>query len=50
MDIERPNPKEDEVLIEVLHCGMYHNDIHQVSNDWDNTRYPSVPKIIPRIH
>jgi len=43
MDIKRPNTKEDEVLIEVMYCGVCHSDIHQVNNDWDNTRYPSVP-------
>jgi len=43
MDIERPNPKDDEVLIKVLYCGVCHSDIHQVNDDWNNTRYPSVP-------
>ncbi len=43
MDVERNNPKADEVLIEVLYSGVCHSDIHQVNNDWDNTRYPCVP-------
>jgi uncharacterized zinc-type alcohol dehydrogenase-like protein len=43
MDVERKNPKADEVLIEVLYCGVCHSDIHQANNDWDNTRYPCVP-------
>ncbi len=43
MDIERPAPLEDEVLIEVLYCGVCHSDIHQVHNDWHNTIYPCVP-------
>ncbi|MCL4163349.1 UNVERIFIED_CONTAM: hypothetical protein GTU68_015907, partial [Idotea baltica] len=33
----------DEVLIEVLYSGVCHSDIHQVANDWKNTRYPCVP-------
>lgn len=43
MDVERNQPTSDEVLIEVLYCGVCHSDIHQVNNDWDNTRYPCVP-------
>jgi len=43
MDVEREQPNADEVLIEVLYCGVCHSDIHQVNNDWDNTRYPCVP-------
>lgn len=43
MDIERHTPKEDEVLIEILYCGVCHSDIHQVENDWKNTIYPCVP-------
>ena len=43
MEVVRDNPKSDEVLIEVLYCGVCHSDIHQVNNDWHNTRYPCVP-------
>ena len=43
MDIQRHAPKRDEVLIEVLYCGVCHSDIHQVNNDWRNTIYPCVP-------
>lgn len=51
MDIERPMPKADEVLIDILYCGVCHSDLHQVRNDWDNTIYPCVPghEIIGRI-
>lgn len=43
MDIQREMPKEDEVLVEVLYCGVCHSDLHQVNNDWKNTIYPCVP-------
>ncbi|BAO55975.1 NAD(P)-dependent alcohol dehydrogenase [Nonlabens marinus] len=43
MDVERPMIKEDEVIIETLYSGVCHSDIHQVHNDWENTRYPCVP-------
>jgi alcohol dehydrogenase (NADP+) len=51
MDIERVRPAADEVLIEVLYCGVCHSDIHQVANDWKNTIYPCVPghEIIGRV-
>jgi uncharacterized zinc-type alcohol dehydrogenase-like protein len=43
MEVERRGPKPDEVMIEVLYCGVCHSDIHQVANDWKNTIYPCVP-------
>src|SRR3978361_474410 len=43
MEVEHNKPKADEVLIEVLYCGVCHSDIHQVENDWKNTIYPCVP-------
>ena len=43
MKFERQPPKEDELLIEVLYCGVCHSDVHQVNNDWKNTIYPCVP-------
>ena len=51
VDIERNKPGADEVLIEVLYCGVCHSDIHQVENDWKNTIYPCVPghEIIGRV-
>ncbi|MEO6313841.1 MAG: NAD(P)-dependent alcohol dehydrogenase [Chitinophagaceae bacterium] len=51
IDIERNPPGQDEVLIEVLYCGVCHSDVHQVANDWKNTIYPCVPghEIIGRV-
>ncbi len=51
MTVERNRPGADEVLIEVLYCGVCHSDIHQVANDWKNTIYPCVPghEIIGRV-
>ena len=51
MDIQRNKPGADEVLIEVLYCGICHSDIHQVANDWSNTIYPCVPghEVIGRV-
>ncbi|UKT65715.1 NAD(P)-dependent alcohol dehydrogenase [Pedobacter mucosus] len=43
MEFDRNEPKADEILIDVLFCGVCHSDIHQVNNDWKNTIYPCVP-------
>lgn len=43
MDINRNQPKADEVLIDILYCGVCHSDLHQVRNDWANTIYPCIP-------
>lgn len=48
---ERREILPDEVLIEILYCGVCHSDIHQVRNEWNSTRYPIVPghEIVGRI-
>ena len=43
MNVERETERSEELLIEVLYCGVCHSDIHQVANDWKNTIYPCVP-------
>jgi len=40
---EREEPRERDVQIQVLFCGVCHSDIHQVKNEWSNTVYPCVP-------
>ena len=42
-EFEREDPKPNEVLIDVLYCGVCHSDIHQVKNEWGNTVYPCMP-------
>ncbi|HEX8462566.1 MAG TPA: NAD(P)-dependent alcohol dehydrogenase [Segetibacter sp.] len=51
IDFERTEPKDDEVLIDVLYCGVCHSDLHQVKNDWGNSVYPCIPghEIIGRV-
>ena len=43
MEIERDDPKPNEVEIDVLFCGVCHSDIHQAKNEWGNTVYPCMP-------
>ncbi|PWZ12851.1 putative cinnamyl alcohol dehydrogenase 8B [Zea mays] len=36
-------PKDDDVTIKVLYCGICHTDLHVIKNDWRNAMYPVVP-------
>lgn len=36
-------PKDDDVTIKVLYCGICHTDLHIIKNDWGNAMYPVVP-------
>ena len=51
LNIERRDITADDVIIEIEYCGVCHSDIHQVRNDWKNSKYPVVPghEIIGRI-
>lgn len=39
----RRDPRPDDVVIEILYCGVCHSDIHNVRNDWGSATYPMVP-------
>ena len=41
----------NDVAIDILFCGVCHSDLHTARNEWDNTRYPSVPghEIVGRV-
>ena len=44
--INRRNPAERDVQIEILFCGVCHSDLHAVRNEWNDfmpTVYPIVP-------
>src|SRR5580704_8537325 len=52
--INRRDPNEQDVQIEILFCGICHSDLHQVRNEWREvmpTVYPCVPghEIVGRI-
>lgn len=51
LQIERRAIGPNDVLLEVLYCGICHSDIHIVRSDWGPTRYPVVPghEIIGRV-
>jgi alcohol dehydrogenase (NADP+) len=48
---ERRDIRADDVVIEILYCGICHSDVHHVNNDWGGTTYPIVPghEIIGRV-
>lgn len=39
----RRDPRENDVVIDILYCGVCHSDIHQARNEWGNSLYPMVP-------
>ena len=42
--IERREPLEHDVAIDILYCGICHSDIHQARNEWGGgSLYPMVP-------
>lgn len=50
-EFERRDPYPDDVIVEVLFCGVCHSDVHQVKNEWGNTLYPCLPghEIVGRV-
>ncbi|WP_315852316.1 NAD(P)-dependent alcohol dehydrogenase [Paludisphaera rhizosphaerae] len=54
MQIERRAVGPNDVLLDVLYCGICHSDVHQARNEWSSwnpTQYPCVPghEIIGRV-
>ncbi|RKS87576.1 putative zinc-type alcohol dehydrogenase-like protein [Orbus hercynius] len=47
---KRREPRADDVVIEILYCGVCHSDLHHVYGDWPS-RYPLVPghEVIGRV-
>lgn len=48
---DRRSPRANDVVIDILYCGVCHSDLHNVRNDWGNAQYPMVPghEIIGRV-
>ncbi len=42
-EFNRRDLKANDVLIDILYCGICHSDIHLVKGDWPGARYPLVP-------
>ena len=41
--IQRREPTDRDVQIEILFCGVCHSDLHFARNEWHFTQYPAVP-------
>jgi alcohol dehydrogenase (NADP+) len=50
-EVNRREPRADDVAIDILYCGICHSDLHQVKNDWGNAKFPMVPghEIVGRV-
>lgn len=42
-EFTRRGLRDDDVLIDISHCGICHSDLHTARNDWGRTTYPVVP-------
>src|SRR5690242_19257701 len=41
--LERRDRGDKDVVIDSLHCGVCHSDLHQVRNEGGNSTFPMVP-------
>lgn len=41
-EFERREPRENDVVIDILYCGVCHSDLHTINGDW-NAKFPVVP-------
>jgi uncharacterized zinc-type alcohol dehydrogenase-like protein len=48
---ERREPREHDLVIEILFCGVCHSDLHTVRDEWGTGNYPIVPghEIVGRV-
>lgn len=48
---DRRDPREHDVVIEILYCGVCHSDLHTVRDEWGKGSYPIVPghEIVGRV-
>jgi uncharacterized zinc-type alcohol dehydrogenase-like protein len=49
--IERREPGEQDVAIDILYCGVCHSDLHAARGEWEGMIYPCVPghEIVGRV-
>lgn len=51
LSFTRRAPRDNDVVIDILYCGVCHSDLHQIQDDWGRGIYPMVPghEIIGRV-
>ncbi len=49
--IDRREPGPEDVMIDILYCGVCHSDIHQTRDEWGGAIFPMVPghEIVGRV-
>ncbi|KAL0043655.1 hypothetical protein WJX79_010984 [Trebouxia sp. C0005] len=40
---DRRELRDDDIRIQITHCGICHSDLHQIKNEWGASNYPMVP-------
>lgn len=50
-EFERRDVQAQDVMLDILFCGVCHSDLHVVRGDWGRSRYPCVPghEIVGRV-
>jgi uncharacterized zinc-type alcohol dehydrogenase-like protein len=48
---ERRAPRPNDIVMEILYCGVCHSDLHWARNDWGWTVFPAIPghEIVGRV-
>ncbi|MGH6753823.1 MAG: NAD(P)-dependent alcohol dehydrogenase [Bradyrhizobium sp.] len=48
---ERRAPRSNDIVMEILYCGVCHSDLHWARNDWGWTVFPAIPghEIVGRV-
>lgn len=51
MKFERDAPKSNELMIDILYCGVCDSDLHLLEDSWGLTKYPCIPghEIVGRV-
>jgi uncharacterized zinc-type alcohol dehydrogenase-like protein len=42
-EIDRREPRDHDVVIDIAFCGICHSDIHQARDEWGGSMFPMVP-------
>jgi uncharacterized zinc-type alcohol dehydrogenase-like protein len=47
----RRSPGPNDIVVDILYCGVCHSDLHSARNEWNNSLYPMVPghEIVGRV-
>jgi alcohol dehydrogenase (NADP+) len=50
-EIARREPRDRDVVLDLLYCGICHSDVHQVRDEWGGSMFPMVPghEIVGRV-